>query len=315
MMKTFEVKENKIIYGIGLFIIGMGICFLILEILFHVNKIPVWVYVTIFLICLSGVPLCMQGINRKLEIHKDNICYINLMKKKKEFKLQEIGYVKARMNPAKGQDCMILYDKKGKRLCKLEFQMQNAFLFFRYLRDHGITIECPDHTEGLLRQIMHQEQELVENIPKITAKVYEDTTSLIESWQEDYKKIGAKMKYGFAQYHYNKRNDKLQIQEKSSRCNWKAGESVPEDYLCLLEIYVKKDDYYIIDKKNKLLVFHIPIIYMNETDVSEERYQLYYNRNYKEEIEDILEMLSEYLPRHKFKQEQMELDYELMKVL
>ena len=288
---------------------------MILELLFHVNKIPVWIYVSIFLIGLSGVPLCMQGINRKLEINKDNMCYINMVKKKKEFKLQEIGYVKARMNPEKGQDCMIIYDKKGKRLCKLEFHMQNAFLFIRYLRDHGIMIECPDHTEGLLKQLMHQEQVQVEHISKITAKVYENTKYLIENWQENNKKIGASLQYGFAQYHNSKRNDKLQIQEKDSRCHRKEGESVPEDYLCLMEIYVKKENYYIIDKKNKLLVFHIPILYMNETDVSEVNYQLYYNKNYIEEMEDILEMLSEYLPGHKFKQEQMELDYELMKVL
>ena len=53
--RDFTVAQHKIVYGIGALIIGAGMLFLVLEILYHLSVIPLWIYGMIGAVFLLGI--------------------------------------------------------------------------------------------------------------------------------------------------------------------------------------------------------------------------------------------------------------------
>ena len=64
--RKFTVRQHKAAYGIGIIIIGMGIFFLILEMIYHVSPIALWMYAVILLTFLLGLLVCLEAKNRQL---------------------------------------------------------------------------------------------------------------------------------------------------------------------------------------------------------------------------------------------------------
>ena len=73
--RDFTVRQHKIGYGIGIWMIGAGIFILILEILYHVSAIPLWVYGIIMAIFGLGIWVCMEVKNRQLAVKENRLYY------------------------------------------------------------------------------------------------------------------------------------------------------------------------------------------------------------------------------------------------
>ncbi len=87
----------------------------------------------------------------------------------------------------------------------------------------------------------------------------------------------------------------------------------PEDYICVLEVFVKKDGYFIRDRKKTLLLMDFQVFYKRKSWAATGGARLYYNENWKKEVKDMLASLAKYLQGHKFIMDEMELGYDLKK--
>lgn len=309
----FTVREHKISYGVGILIFLMGIGLFVLELYHHIGPIPIWIYFAILAICLLGILFCIGIKNRKLMVEENELNYVNYIGREKQFSLQEIGYAKAGINRKIGQDFVILYDKAGNKLCKLEFSMENADNLLIYLHDSGITIDVAENSENSLMSIVYQEETAEEQRSKIAEDAYGETVTMIQGWMEKNKRIGAQLEYGFAEYYGNRIREELEVQKEECRYSCVDEESLPQDYLCVMELYVKKEGNFIRDRKNQLLMMSFPIVYKKKTLAGDKEFQLYRNKNYRNELEEVLGILAKYLPGHKFFMDSMELGYELKK--
>ncbi len=155
--RDFTVRQHKIGYGIGIWMIGAGIFILILEILYHVSAIPLWVYGIIMAIFGLGIWVCMEVKNRQLAVKENRLYYSSTLGRARQFALEDIASVKAVSNPSGGRDDLRLYDKKGRILCRLETSMQNADVMLWYLYDNGVPLEMEKNTKRELTDIIFQE--------------------------------------------------------------------------------------------------------------------------------------------------------------
>lgn len=312
--RDFTVGQHKIVYGIGVLIMGAGVLLLILEILYHVSAIPLWIYAMIFAIFLLGMSVCFEAKNRQLAVEKNSMYYSNIFGRTKHFTLEDIGLAKAALNPSAGRDYLRLYDKKGKILCRLEASMRNADCMICYLHDNGIAVEMEKNTRPELADIVFQEPISDAALPELSRKAYGQADALAKSWTERNKRLGAELIYGFAEYDGNKIDVEAQIQPEESRIirNGKGEfKESEENYLCVLELYVQKGGRFVRDRKNRLLVMYFPVFYKRKARTAKGEIRLYYNGNWKMDLEEALRSLEKYLPEHKFILEQMELEYEL----
>lgn len=327
--RDFTVRQHKIGYAVGIWMIGAGIFILILEILYHVSVIPLWVYGIILFIFVLGIFVCMEVKNRQLAVKGNQFFYRSTLGRVRQFALEDIGAVKAVSNPSGGRDDLRLYDKNGRTLCRLETSMRNADSMLWYLYDNGIPLEMEKNTKRELTDIIFQEPVEEEKLSALSREVYGQAQAMIENWMEKNKKLGAGFAYGFAEYHGSRIDPEAQIQPKESRISDERGDKEenmaqcvkqsaapgmkPEDYLCVLEIFVKKDAYFIRDRKNALLLTDFQIFYKRRAWTSARDVRLYYNENWKTEVKDMLASLAKYLQGHKFIMDDMELGYELKK--
>lgn len=283
-MEEFTVKEQKTSYVVGGFIICSAIFLLVTEILFHTGTIPMWIYLMILAVFLSGVLLCMEGRNRRLEVKGERLFYVNLLRRRKEFNLRDIGFANAAWDVKRGQDYLRLYDKSGKKICGLAFRMKNAYSFFVYLYDNGITVDTTKDTGAALAEVIAQQQVEISDIAKLTEKIYGEITLQLKEWLEKNRKLDAQFQYGFAEY---------------ASAGIEKGK-IPLGYSCVLEIYVKKEGSFVKDRKGKLVSMDFPVIYMRRSGAVSDKYKLCYNKDYSRKVAEALEILEQYLPRRKF---------------
>lgn len=67
----FAVRQTGMAYGVGIFIVVFAAVILVLEIRYHVRTIPVWIYLVIAGIVLSGAFVCLEAWNRRLMVMED----------------------------------------------------------------------------------------------------------------------------------------------------------------------------------------------------------------------------------------------------
>lgn len=321
--RDFTVRQHKIGYGIGIWMIAAGVLILVLEILYHVSTIPLWAYGMILAIFALGIWVCMEVKNRQLAVKGNRLYYCSALGRVRQWPLEDIASVRAVSNPSGGRDDLRLYDKKGRALCRLETNMKNADSLLWYLYDNGIPLEMEKNTKRELTDIIFQEPIEEEKLSGLSRKVYGQAREMIENWMEKNKKLGAELIYGFAEYHGSRIDPEAQIQPEESRISDVVGEkgnpgtsgAKPDDYLCVLEIYVKKDNYFIRDRKKHLLLMDFQVFYKRKARTEAGDVRLYYNENWKKEVRDTLASLAKYLQGHEFIMEEMELDYELKEVV
>lgn len=336
---NFTVKESKIVGFMGIFMIAAGILLLVLELLFHVEAIPLWVYPVVLAIILGGTALCMGEKNRRLEVDGEKMCYVNFLGRKKEFSLLDIGYVRAASDASKGEDYIRLYDKTGKRLCRLESSMSHSLLLIGFLHENGIKIDTPAESGNLFSDVVMQERIPEESVRKTAEAAYGETEAALAAWREKNRRTGAEFYFGLAQYHGRRIDPEAEIQPEESRYFPKEGEKLPDDYLCVMEIYVKKDGYFVRDRRNDLLLMTFPLICKREplrdslwnayhaasleartendgkVRTAEVETAVYYNKNYSRELSEALAALERFLPGHRFVQERLQPGYELKRTV
>ena len=310
--RNFTVRQHKIMYGVGMLIIGAGILFLVLEIRYHLSMIPLWIYAVILAVFLLGILVCLEVKNRQLAVCKNCLYYSNIFGMVRYFTTEDIGSAKAAFNPSGGRDDLRIYDRNGKVLCRLACSMQNADRMICFLHDNGIGITMEKNTRQELKELVLQETIGAGELQRLFQEIYGQAEALIEEWIEKNRKLGAELVYGFAEY-YGKRMDmEAQIQPKESRMERKQG-GLPEDYLCVLEMYVKKDGCFVRDRKKQFLLMRFPVFYKRKAVTAAGEIRLYYNRSWKTSLEHTLQSLVRYLPGHRFLMEEMELGYELLR--
>ena len=287
--EKFEVRQGKVAYVVGGVIVGVGVGLLVLEFLYHIGRIPVWVYLVILAICGLGVSVWMEAKNRRLLVEGEWLDYRNMVGVGKRFEWKAIGYVKVADDFSKGRDYLKLYDKEGKRLCRLECSMQNAEALLVYLHDRGIRLEGEKGNGNLLKDILAQQVIGEEELGKISEEVYEKTRELVNEWMKENRVLGADFSYGFVE---------------------NSGEWVTrqENYLCRLVLYVKKEGCPVRNRKGRLLMMNFFIFYKRRTGVIGENERLYYNKGWQEEMENVIKELAEYLSKHRFYKEEGTLD-------
>lgn len=311
-MNHFIVRQGKIAYFVGAFIICAALGFGLLEIVYHTSPIPIWIYIVIFAMLLLGIFVWLEAKNRKLLVDNDILYYNNTFGQMKRFCLHDIGYAEAASDTGKGQDNLKIYDKEGNILCRLECSMNNAHSLLIYLYDNGIEVDIKKVKEQSLTNIIMQQVISREEIPGLAEKTYKDTEALINKWKEKNKKLGADIAYGYIFLRGEKVNPDAEIQREESRCYPEREEELPEDFLCIMELMIKKDDYFIRDKKGNLLIMDFPVFYNRRTKAVGEELRLYYNGSCQKEIETGLAALEKYLPGHRFLQVRLDMEYELM---
>lgn len=313
--RDFTVRQHKAVYGIGILIIGMDILILILEIIYHVSAIPLWMYAVMLLIFLLGMLICLEAKNRQLAVGKSGLYYCNMFGRIKRFGIEDIGSVKAVFNP---ELTYLLCDGEGKKICRLEADMRNADRMILYLRDNGIVIHMrfakrmEKGAKQALGELIDQEVISGEKLQELSRSVYEQAGIQIEEWEEKNRKLGAELVYGFGEYYGSRIDPDADIQKEESRIT-AAEQELPEDYVCVLEVYVQKEGALVRNRKGKVLSVIFPVFYRRKAMTEEGEIRFYYNGSWKTDMESVLKYLEKYLPRHKFILEQAELGYELKK--
>ncbi len=310
--RDFTVRQHKMAYAIGLWIIGAGIVFLVLELVFHLSAIPLWIYAIILAICLLGIMVCLEAKNRQLAICKNHLYYSSLFGSVRHFRLEDIGSVKVAFNPPVGRDELKIYAREGNQLCRLECSMRNVDKLIRCFYDNGIAVAMEKDTRQDLRDLVLQTAIDEGKLQSCSQKVYGQAKLLMEGWMERNKKLGAELSYGLAEYYGSRIDIEAQMQPEESRIKERGG-GLPEDYLCLLEVYVKKDGSFVRDRKKQLLAMDFPVFYKRKAKTKEGEIRLYYNESWKSDLTNGLQSLEKYLPGHRFYLEQMELEHELKK--
>lgn len=313
--RIFTVRQHKAAYGIGILIIGMGALFLLLDMIYHVSPIALWMYGVILFPFLLGILVCLEAKNRQLAVTKNGLYYCNMFGKAKRFGIEDIGSAKAVFDPAWAPG-YVLYDREGKKICRLEAGMRDADRMFLYLHDNQIDIHMGKGMkkggEEMPDGMFFQEIIAEEKLPELSESAYKQAEELLEEWKERNRKLGAELLYGFAEYHGSRIDPEAELQMEESRIIKDEGE-LPEDYVCMLEIYIQKDGWMVRDKKGNLQYMVWPVFYKRKLMTQEEKIRLYCNGNWKTGVESVLEYWEKYLPKHKFMMEQIDLGYELKK--
>lgn len=316
MEEEFAVRERKSIYGVGAIIFGMGFFLLLAELMFHTGPaVPLWVYliVAMILACAGGCIMIVR--NRKLEVKTSEITYTDMFGHRKKFTLGDIGYVKASANAARGRDFFHILDRNGKMLCKLEFHMENAYLLLRYFYDNGVEIEAEKEPGDVISQILSQERIPREDLGKLSEEICTEAGSILTKWLETHPLLEADFYYGLSEYHADRLRSDCCLQPPDSRCTAMNEKELPGDYMCMLEIYLKKEGLFILDRKKNPVGMRYPVIYRQRSAAEGEAYQLCYNRYFIKDIPVMLKALEQYLPNRRFIQEEQLFGYELKRKL
>lgn len=332
-LNRFTVKQTGAAYGVAVFILVSAAVIFILEMRYHVKEIPVWIYVIIGGIFLLGIYVWMEAWNRRLVVEEDAFCYRSIFGKMVSFSKEEIGVGKAAYHASRGRDYLRLYDKEGKTLCRLECSMKNAPRLIWYLHDNGIPVGLEAGAEGYAGDIIRQHYLTEDMLSEQSRQVFAQMQELAKKWQERNQELGAELEYGFACYYAEKMKEKALRQPKESHFAKEAeremrreGERerekaekdlhpLPEDYLCRMELYVKKDGCLVQDRRGRLLMLEAVVFYKRRSEGREAGYRLYHNSVWLEEMEEAMERLKSYLPGHRFVLAQEALEYPLEKSL
>lgn len=301
----FEVRQGGAAYAVGIFIIVFSAVLLTLEIRYHIEAIPVWIYLVIAGMFLLGGYVWAEAGNRRLALAGGIFYYRNIWGKTKEFSLGDIGYGKAAYHASKGRDYLRLYGKDGKLLCRLECSMQNAECLIWYLHDNEVRLELEKGAEGFAGEIMGQRAITEEEMAGLSREIYGQLQVLAGKWQARNERMGAELEYGYACYYREKMKDGRQFQPQDSRFAFrhiKEGEGavLPEDFYCRLEIYVKKGGVAVQERSGRLPMLAVPVFYRRKSMAEGEGYRLFFHSGWRQELEEELTWLKIYLPRHRF---------------
>lgn len=326
-MIKIEMNEGKLPCVVGIGAVFSGILFGILMTLYPNDSglVRGVSYLVLFLIICMGIGMCFGGCHRKMTVEDRTLCYTNRLGKQKTFSLDEIGYCKAALEDKGGRDYLKLYDLRGEKLCKLEFSMKDSALFLQYLIDNQVKVECSEKSDEFLKSMIHTESLCVEEIPDKVNACYEKAREIVWEWTQKHKELGVEWKMGIAAYPEEELLEKKQLWEqkgcteilfsKNGPKQHPCENSLPEGCLVVIEGYLLKEEGFVFDKKNRAVMFHVPVIGVSKSMQMGEEQKI---RLFGEAISELmwqLTWLSDALPRNRYHTEQISINHELIERL
>lgn len=326
-MIKMEVNEGKLPLVVGTGAILAGILFGILMAVYSKDSgmIRGVSYLVIVLIICMGIGMCFGGRHRKMTVEGRTLCYTNRLGKEKVFSLDEIGYCEAALEDKGGRDYLKIYDLRGEKLCKLEFGMKNSAPFLQYLLDNQVKVECSEKSDDFLINMVHTETICAEEIPdKVNAR-YEKVREMVWEWTQKHKELNADWEMGIAVYLEAELAEKKQLWEQKGCTEIlfpKSGQEkechesrLPEGLLIVIEGYLKKDGGFVFNKRNRAVMFHVPVLGVSRSMQEGEEQKIRFFGEAISELTWQLEWLSQTLPRNRYHTEKISINHELFERL
>jgi hypothetical protein len=310
---TFQVKEYKIVTAGGIFTILFAAFILMMRLLYPSNGgNPAVFYLVLFLLFLAGILCCMRGIRFGLTVEDMHICCCNTFGKTKTFSLDDIGYCSLELSQSK--DNLVLYDLLGKVLCKLKIHMKGCEEFLQYLLDNGVRVEWETARTNLpaLELILRETAICEEEIPKYMAVLYTQVREIFSQWEREHSVFGAGWELGFGEYAAADLEGVKDMRSVKSSMDSGSG-GLPQDYVCALEAYLKKDGEFVIDRNNRTVCITAKYLIRCRSYQIGEDVRI---RKTDEEmiagwIKERLLFLTQALPRHKYHTEDCTIQHTL----
>ncbi len=317
-MIKIEVNEGKTPWIVGIITILFGILYGILctmypdksgksDVLYCLLVYPVAV-----LIILAGIWLCMDARNRKLVVEDTALCYTNSFGRKFSFELSDIAYCRTAMENGGNRDFINLFSIENKKLCKLEYNMHNSLVFFQYLIDNQVKIECSEKSDYLLKYMLNTTPISAEEIPTAVNDAYKEAKEIFRKWIEKNKKFGVEWKTGISTYLENEIEAKKQLYEQTGcQVEYSQSGNLPEGYIIVIEGYLLKDGEFVINGMGKPVCFDIKIISVSKSLKAGGGQKI---SNYNSVADILLSRLAvlEYtLPRRRYHTEELVMKHEL----
>lgn len=315
---SFKVREHRIILASGVLTILFTFFILIMRLKYpSADGNRIIFYSALSLLFIVGIICCIRGTLRGLCVEEMDICYVNWRGRKKEFTLDDIGYCKLELSS--NQDNLIIYDLLGCKLCKLEFGMKGCKEFLQYLLDNQVRMEWKkeqtDYSEmPVLETLLCETAVCEEEITKYADILYGKIRDVFLEWEKQNKAFGAYWEFGYSEFAADDVEGKSDLWNCTSSISEKHT-GLPEDYVCILECYLKKDNEYVIDRKNEVVCLLIPYLVRGTS------YQIGERLRFRKMNEDVvihwtkghLEILTKILPKRKYHTESLVFRHELRK--
>lgn len=334
-----EVNEGKIPMIIGIGTILFGILYGVLCTLYpgkSTNSGALYylmTYIFAIAIILAGVWLCLDAWNRKLIVENDKLCYVNSFGRKSNFALSDISICRTAMENGGNRNYLKLYDKDDKKLCKLEYNMSDSFMFLQYLIDNQVEIECTDKSGFGLKMMLGTAAISYEEMKDAVHSAYKEAKELVGKWIETNREFGVEWKMGITAYLKDGLEEKKQLWEQegcgigipdyvmhgmhgeAKSCDENPLKSLPEGYIIAIEGYLLKDGEFVVNKKNRAVCFFVPVICVTKSLKINEELKISNNKEAVGELSAQLATLAEDLPRNRYHTEELVLKHELREII
>lgn len=319
---SFQVKEHGIVLAGGIFVIGFVLFILVMGLRYPSAGGNRPVFVTALAAMLAcGILVCVMYFHRRLIVEEMRIYYVNFRGKKKEFSLNDIGYCKLGLSGNKKEpyaESIIVYDLMGKKLCKLEMNMTGARKFLQYLLDNQVKIEW---AEAGKEPLSVREPELMvktvcrEEIGRHTEAFYEMISPVFSDWEKQYQRFDAHWEFGFVEYAQEEITAQKDMWQWESTVQANKEDELPEDYICIVEAYLKRGEEYVMNRKGFVTGFVIPYIWQNQSyQIGESRRIRKMDETYLlERLAIRLRLMAEELPRHSYHMQALTFGHKLQK--
>lgn len=318
----FQVKEHGIVLAGGIFVIVFVLFILVMGLRYpsEGGNRPVFIAVLIVML-VCGIFVCATYFQRRLMVAEMNLCYVNYRGKKREFSLNDIGYCKLGLSGNKKEphvESILIYDLMGKKLCKLEMNMPGARKFLQYLLDNQVKTEWTEAGQEPLRV---WDWELMvrticrEEIYRHTETFYDRISPIFSDWEKQYQRFNAHWEFGFVEYAQEEMTAQKDMWQWESAVQSKESEELPEDYICIVEAYLKRGEEYVMDRKGYVTGLIIPYIWQNKSyQIGEDRRIRKMDEYYLlQRLTSRLQLMAEELPRHTYHTQALVLRHKLQK--
>lgn len=314
-MIKIEVKQGALpqVIGIGAILTGVFLAVM----LWNPDgslSIVICTYLFILIMIASGICMCMDAKNRKMTVEDEKIGYTNWFGKKRCFMLEDIGYCKTALEKDGSKDYIKLYDKSGKALCKIEYNMKDSLVFLHYLLDNQIRVECSKKSDSYLQSIIAAKQISKEETADKVNEVYEQAKEFVREWTLLHKRFGAEWKMGIVVYPMPLMGGQAKKGAEQKR------EQIPEqqeakesaEYQIVIEGYLQKDGQFVFDKKERAVSFGVLLVTVSKSwQIGQEPVIRFWGETAIQELSEQLAFMAKTLPRRRYHTGEMKMCHEL----
>ncbi|MCD7725559.1 MAG: hypothetical protein LUI12_08435 [Clostridiales bacterium] len=308
-----QVKEHWIVSAGGALIILFALFIAVMGWKYPSSEENGWIfYGGLLLLLAAGIACCVGGSLRRLTVENMEMCYVNRRGKKSFFTLDDIGY--GRLAGRGDNGSLLLYDLLGDKLCKLDFAMRGSGEFLQYLLDNQVRIQWGKSAGNrpLAEGVLGETAICPEEIGKCSGKFYDRVKALVREWEKQNQSLGACWEMGYGEFSAADLKAGGELWSCTRALPQELAE-LPEDYLCMLELYLKKDQEYVLDRRNEPVCFLLPYLERGASYQIGERLRLR-KRNEEELLswlEERLGALAKTLPRRRYHTEPLLVKHEL----